>query len=86
LFHTEDCYQEWLNNNYIKQLLEWRRNLDYTEPKTVKPKRGRPVKYDNPPKGVQINRMKTLLNYYKKVSGKKNKITALQEKISKLTV
>lgn len=84
LFHAIDCYQRWLDESYVKQLLKWRENRDAPEPRPIRPKRGRPITNTEPTREEQINRLKTLLNYHRKIGGRDRKVKRLQERIDKL--
>ena len=83
LFHTVDCYQKWLDDSYVRQLLNWRLGKEDREPR-IRPKRGRPVTKTEPTKEEVINRLKTLQNYHKKIGGRDKKVKHLQGEIDKL--
>lgn len=87
LFHVEyDCYEKWLHDNYVRQVLNWRENRNAPKPvRTDKTKVGRPVKATQVSVSTERNRLKTLLNYHIRKGGHANKVREIEELLSKTT-
>ena len=77
-FHTK-CYIPWYTNMFNEKWSRWRNG----EGNTQRPKRGRPIINKNPNRGEKVNRLRTLLNYHKKLEHK-TKTLDIQKSLDKL--
>lgn len=77
-FHTE-CYIPWYTEMFNNKWSEWKSG----DGSTQRPKRGRPIVNKEPTIGEQVNRLKTLLNYHKRL-GHDTKVLDIQKSLDKL--
>ena len=77
-FHTA-CYIPWFTGMFNQKWYEWKNG----DGSNQRPKRGRPVVNKKPTRGERVNRLKTLLNYHKRL-GHDTKVLDIQKSLDKL--
>ncbi len=80
-YHT-DCYIPWFTDMFNRKWSEWKNG---TGGNPLPPKRGRPIKHQEATKDIQLNRLRALRTYHKKLEHGR-RVTMIQGKIDKLVL
>ena len=72
-----DCYMPWTEESFTRRCLAWKTSLN--PPK----KRGRPKIYKD---GVEANRLKTLITYYKMAGIDEARVIELEARLRRLKI
>jgi hypothetical protein len=79
MYHTQ-CYIPWYTDMFNRKWSAWKNG----DGNTVRPHRGRPVKYTDPTKEQQIRRLTALLSYHKGIPGHEYRVEKIKKSIKDL--